>query len=70
MNIKLRLIWIIPLIFLSIVNIGLFVFIILQNDGLHDIGLFVPFAFLWLMFTAVLLFGFVKYFSWIRDKKI
>uniref|UniRef100_A0A4Y8Q3Z1 Uncharacterized protein n=1 Tax=Paenibacillus athensensis TaxID=1967502 RepID=A0A4Y8Q3Z1_9BACL len=70
MNVKLRIVWIIPLLFLSFVDIGLFVFILIQKEGLNQIGMFTPFALLWLLFTCVIIFGFVKYFSWIRSQKI
>lgn len=67
---KLRMIWAIPLLFLVLTNIGLLIFILTNVSGLEDIGRLGFFVFMWFIFTIVIAFGFYKYFSWIKDKKM
>ncbi|KQY91152.1 hypothetical protein ASD24_23845 [Paenibacillus sp. Root52] len=64
-NYKLRLAWIIPLIFLLIFNISIIIFTVLNWDGLGSSN--ITFLLFSILLFVVILFGFYRIRKWIKS---
>ncbi len=67
MNMKLRILWIAPHVFLYLVNLGFLLFIVLNWTDLKQYGNPGLFVFIWVVFTLVQLFGSYKIFEWLKN---
>jgi len=69
-NIKLRIVWIIPNVFMYLLFIGFGTFVLINADGLRDINRLGIWVFMLLLILFAALFGSFRIWTWIKQGKI
>jgi len=69
-RITLRILWGIPIVALSMLDLYLLLFISVNEEGLRRIGALHVYVIYWVLLTAVILFMLYRYITWIIEKKI
>ncbi|RKN61278.1 hypothetical protein D7M11_35600 [Paenibacillus ginsengarvi] len=65
----LRIAWIVPQVFLSLLDTAFLIFLVLEWENLGPTRDFF-YGLLWLLLTAVIIYGFIKIGSWIKEGKM
>jgi lysylphosphatidylglycerol synthetase-like protein (DUF2156 family) len=69
-NIKLRIAWIVPNIFMYLLLIGFGAFVLINANGLRDINRLGTWVFMLFLVLLVALFGSYRIWSWIKQGKM